>query len=74
MQRLIFYFLFLILAFGLNAQNPDLKTESSEPYLDDIVKRSLIFEAKVMPYEALREADIPWSKKIWRIIETQGKG
>jgi gliding motility associated protien GldN len=73
MQRLIFYFLFLILAFGLNAQNPDLKTESSEPYLDDIVKRSLIFEAKVMPYEALREADIPWSKKIWRIIETREK-
>lgn len=77
MQRLIFYFLFLILAFGLNAQNPNLKTESSEPlgdkYLDDIVKRSLIFEAKVLPYEALREADIPWSKKIWRIIETREK-
>lgn len=77
MQRLFFYFLFLILALGVNAQDPNEITESSEPlgdrYLDDIVKRSLIFEAKVLPYEALREADIPWSKKVWRIIETREK-
>ena len=77
MQRLFFYFLFVILAFGVNAQDPNDFTESSEPlgdtYLDDIVKRSLIFEAKVLPYEALREADIPWSKKIWRVIETREK-
>ncbi|MGE5356488.1 MAG: gliding motility protein GldN [Deltaproteobacteria bacterium] len=77
MRRLFFYFLFVVVSLSVNAQNPAGKTESSEPlgdkYLDDIVKRSLIFEAKVMPYEALREADIPWSKKIWRIIETREK-
>lgn len=72
MQR-IYYLLFIILAFNLNAQTQGEPTESSEPYLDDIVKRSLVFEAKVLPYEALREADIPWSKKMWRVIETREK-
>lgn len=71
MQRLFFYFVFFFLVLNLNAQTQP--TESSEPYLDDIVKRSLVFEAKVLPYEALREADIPWSKKMWRIIETREK-
>jgi gliding motility associated protien GldN len=71
MQRLFFYFVFFFLILNLNAQTQP--TESSEPYLDDIVKRSLVFEAKVLPYEALREADIPWSKKMWRIIETREK-
>lgn len=59
--------------FNLSAQTQGEPTESSEPYLDDIVKRSLVFEAKVLPYEALREADIPWSKKMWRVIETREK-
>lgn len=71
MQRLFLYFIFFFLVFKLSAQTQP--TESSEPYLDDIVKRSLVFEAKVLPYEALREADIPWSKKMWRIIETREK-
>lgn len=73
MQRLFFYFIFFFLMFNLSAQTQGEPTESSEPYLDDIVKRSLIFEAKVLPYEALREADIPWSKKMWRVIETREK-
>lgn len=73
MQRLFLYFVFFFLLFNLSAQTQGEPTESSEPYLDDIVKRSLVFEAKVLPYEALREADIPWSKKMWRVIETREK-
>ena len=38
-------------------------TESSEPvedvYLDDVVRRTMIFENRVLTYEPLREADIP---------------
>jgi gliding motility associated protien GldN len=71
MQRLFLYLIFFFLVVNISAQTQP--TESSEPYLDDIVKRSLVFEAKVLPYEALREADIPWSKKMWRIIETREK-
>jgi gliding motility associated protien GldN len=52
-------------------------TESSEPvedvYLDDVVRRTMIFENRVLPYEPLREADIPWSKRMWRIIDVREK-
>jgi gliding motility associated protien GldN len=52
-------------------------TESSEPvedtYLDDVVHRTMIFENRVLPYEPLREADIPWERRIWRIIDVREK-
>jgi len=68
----------LMLAFNLQAQKADEEmTESSDPidgkYLDDIVDRTLTLESKVLPYEHIREADVPWSKKVWRIIETREK-
>ncbi|MEZ4906131.1 MAG: gliding motility protein GldN [Saprospiraceae bacterium] len=76
MQRLLLYIFIGLFSISLNAQD-DEPRESSEPfedkYLDDIVKRTLTFESQVLPYEALREADIPWSKKMWRIIETREK-
>jgi hypothetical protein len=52
-------------------------TESSEPlediYIDDIIPKRMIFENRVLPYEPVREADIPWEKRIWRIIDTREK-
>lgn len=58
-----------------NAEN--IITESSEPvedvYLDDVVRKTMIFENRVLPYEPLREADIPWERRIWRIIDVREK-
>lgn len=52
-------------------------TESSDPlediYVDDIVPKRLIFETKVLPYEPVREADVPWEKRIWRVIDVREK-
>lgn len=52
-------------------------TESSDPvedtYLDDVVRRTMIFENRVLPYEPLREADIPWERRIWRVIDVREK-
>ena len=42
-------------------------------YVDDIVKRTLITENRVMAYEPIREADIAWEKRIWRVIDTREK-
>jgi gliding motility associated protien GldN len=51
--------------------------ESSDPlediYVDDIVPKRLIFESKVLAYEPVREADVPWEKRIWRVIDTREK-
>ncbi len=75
--KLLFSFIVLLFAIGLQAQSDDEMTESSEPvdskYIDDIVQRTLTFESKVLPFEFVRESDIPWSKKVWRVIETREK-
>ncbi|HMS67966.1 MAG: gliding motility protein GldN [Saprospiraceae bacterium] len=52
-------------------------TESSVPsediYIDDIVPRRMITESVVLPYEPIREADIAWEKRFWRIVDTREK-
>lgn len=74
-------FAFLLVGFALNIQAQkgaeEEITESSEPaediYIDDIVKRRLIVENRVLPYEPIREADLAWQKRIWRILDTREK-
>ncbi len=61
-----------------SAQIPEtVLTESSAPPadkpLDDIVAKDLIQEKPVLPYDAVREADIFWEKRIWRVIDTREK-
>jgi len=52
-------------------------TESSDPlediYIDDVVAKRMIFEKQVLEYPPLREADVPWEKRIWRVIDTREK-
>ena len=76
-QTLGFFFLmfFTLTAF---AQVPeDIITESSEPedeeFLDGVVKQTLLYETRVLPYAGVREADVPWQRKMWRIIDIREK-
>ena len=72
---------FVLLIFMVNpiiAQQPETtKTESSTPDddrpLDDIVEKRLIDERRVLPYEPIREADIFWEKRVWRVIDVREK-
>jgi len=53
-------------------------TEASNPedtsgYLDDIVERKILQEQRFLAYEPIREADILWSKRIWRVIDVREK-
>ena len=41
--------------------------------LDDIVKRTTLKERKVLAHAPIREADIMWEKRIWRVIDTREK-
>lgn len=72
----------LILMVGFlvaTAQRPEnILTEASEPgdssiFMDDIVVRHTIKDQRVLPYENLREADVPWQKKIWQVIDVREK-
>ena len=52
---------------------PAGSTEASEPPLDDIVEKRIIDDRRVLPYQPLREADIFWEKRIWRVIDIREK-
>jgi gliding motility associated protien GldN len=60
-----------------SAEEKEIKTESSAPaedmYVDDIVAKRLVVENRVLPYEPIREADIAWQKRIWRLIDAREK-
>ncbi|MEM9850199.1 MAG: gliding motility protein GldN [Bacteroidota bacterium] len=43
------------------------------PVLDGVVERTLIQQKAPLAYEKLREADVAWEKKIWRIVDVREK-
>jgi gliding motility associated protien GldN len=57
----------------------EVKTEEvieaapGEAPLDDIVKKEVMMERKVLPYQPVRESDIMWEKRIWRVIDVREK-
>jgi len=40
---------------------------------DDIVDRSLLQDRQILAYQPLREADIFWEKRIWRVVDFREK-
>ncbi len=75
----ISFLIALLFSLNLNAQKEDedlgedLGPTESDVFLDDIVERTLSLEAAVLPYSSIRESDVPWAKKIWRVLETREK-
>ena len=60
------------------AQTPEgIMTEDVDPNeekpLDDIVEKRITFEKRVLPYDHVREADIFWEKRIWRVVDVREK-
>ncbi|NJC28101.1 type IX secretion system ring subunit PorN/GldN [Neolewinella antarctica] len=41
--------------------------------VNDIVERKMVAERSVLPYEHVREADIMWQKRIWRVLDVREK-
>jgi gliding motility associated protien GldN len=44
-----------------------------EAPLDDVVKKEIMMERKVLAYQPIRESDIFWEKRIWRVIDIREK-
>ena len=63
----------------VSAQTPSnvMLTEAADPNkgkpLDDIVERVLVYEKQTLDYEKLREADVFWQRRIWRLIDVREK-
>jgi gliding motility associated protien GldN len=62
--------LILCLAIKGNLEAQSLLADSP---LDEITPKRLLKERRVLPYAPVREADILWEKRIWRVIDTREK-
>jgi gliding motility associated protien GldN len=66
---------------GAFAQVPEtIMTESSDPGemnketpLDGVVEKKSTEEKRILSYDPVREADIFWEKRIWRVIDVREK-
>lgn len=57
----------------IDADDNGVETDSVAPPLDDIVDKRTMLEKRVLPYDPIREADIFWEKRIWRVIDIREK-
>ena len=80
MKLLTLVILVLGLAAPAMAQRPDevIMTESGDTIVkntpvDDIVERRTTFDKRVLPHDHVREADIFWEKRIWRVLDVREK-
>jgi gliding motility associated protien GldN len=75
MKKLIFSLWIFASAFALNAQG-DVRGPIANPapgVLDGVYVKEHIPTKKVIPYEFVREADVTWSKRVWRIVDLREK-
>lgn len=63
----------LLAAHFLFAQNLEPVEAWPNPPLDDITQRAVIAEHQPLAYQPVREADIFWEKRLWRIVDTREK-
>ncbi len=63
MKKILFILSFVILGFFSQAQN----------VLDGVYIKEHTPERKTIPYAHLREADVMWKKRIWRVIDLREK-
>ena len=64
------YFLSFVFCFSFHLL---LFAQTERAPMDDIVPRSVMAEKRVLPYPSLREQDILWEKRVWRLIDTREK-
>jgi gliding motility associated protien GldN len=55
------------------AENTSEIPADADAPLDGIVERKTIMDKQLLPWEPVRESDIMWSKRIWRVIDVREK-
>jgi gliding motility associated protien GldN len=53
------------------AQDPE--PLSTELPMDDITERDIVKDRSTLPYQPIREADILWERRIWRVVDVREK-
>lgn len=55
---------------------PGTEDPANDPFItpvNDIVEKRTKTERRILPYEYVREADILWQKRIWRVLDVREK-
>ena len=77
-RKSLFLLFGIVMSVGLLAQVPEeVITEGSgsgdDQFLDGVVQRKIMLERRVLPYDHVREADVPWERMIWRVLDLREK-
>ena len=67
-KTFVFILLVALMSMGFNA-----KIEAQSNILDNIYVKEHTANRRPIPYPSIREADIMWSKRVWRIIDLREK-
>ena len=70
---IISFSFFLANAFCQNEFLTEASVPDDDAPLDGIVEKRLMKERPVLSYQPIREADVFWEKKIWRVIDVREK-
>ncbi len=79
LSLLMFFFSGTTMLLAQDPEQIEVKTEEviddepSDAPLDDVVKKDIMAERRVLAYQPIRESDIFWEKRIWRIIDVREK-
>ena len=46
---------------------------NAQDVIDGVYEKVTTVEKEIIPYDDIREADVFWSKRVWRIIDTREK-
>jgi gliding motility associated protien GldN len=75
MKKLLFVFfsLFISLAYAQGEGAETAPLDELEEKLDGAYEKVTLKEREIIAYDHLREADIKWKKRLWRVIDFQEK-
>ncbi len=62
-----------LLSAHISFAQPDPVPISAALPLDDFTAREVVQERKILNYQPVREADILWEKRIWRVLDVREK-
>jgi len=77
MKKVFFILTCMIISIGLNAQSEDINggpiNSRENGIIDGVVLSTHTPTKRLIPYEHVREADLIWSKRVWRTIDLREK-
>ena len=70
MKRIATILIFLSFLVGLCVET---QAQTGTPVIDGITNKTTIVEKKPVPYAWVRESDVVWSRRVWRVIDVREK-